>query len=576
MITHLSIRDLGVIEAADLPLGPGLTVLTGETGAGKTMVVTALGLLMGRRAEPSLVRSGAAGAVVEATVVTEPEGPVARRVIEAGGDLDAGELVLARRVPAEGRARAFAGGRAVPASLLSEVAEDLVAVHGQTDQLLLRSPARQRQLLDDYAAGLSGADPGLRPAYREAWRAWQQAARTLAELEQGRAERLREREDLAAGLDVLDAVAPEPEEDVRLAAEAARLRHGEEIRAAVVGAHAALLGEEDDAGAMPGALAALTAARHSLDAVRAHDSSLGVLADRLAELGYAVTDVAAELTAGAAGLDADPARLADVEARRQELNRLVRRHGGVSEALAWGERARARLLELDDADDEAGLARAEAQARERLDELAARLGAERRSAAESFAAAVTAELAELSLAHARLVVDVRAVEPGPDGADDVELRLAAHPGADPVPVARAASGGELSRVMLGVEVVVTAQHALPTFVFDEVDAGVGGAAALGIGRRLAKLASGAQVLVVTHLAQVAAFADSHLVVEKSTGPQRTVSTVTRVTGGEREREIARMLAGSTTSEAALAHAAELLSSCEAQVTAIRRTGAPVM
>ncbi|MGF1662300.1 MAG: DNA repair protein RecN [Kineosporiaceae bacterium] len=575
MIEELRIRDLGVIADATLPLGPGLTVLTGETGAGKTMVVTALGLLMGRRSDPALVRRGAAAAFVEARLSVAPGGPVAARVADAGGELDGDELIVSRTVPADGRARAHAGGRAVPAAVLADVADELWTVHGQADQLLLRSPARQRALLDRFAVTLGGASPAVLDDYREAFRRWQAAARALEALERDRAGREREVEDLRAGLDLVAALAPEPGEDAALLREWERLAHADELRRAAETARTALGGGEADGGVDGGATTALARARSELEAARHHDEEVARLADRAGELAYLAADLVTDLAGYAAGVDADPERLAAVETRRHDLSRLLRRHGSLDEALAWAERARARLAELEEAGDEAAVAAAESAARAGLEAAAAALTAVRSGAAEAFGAAVTAELRELALPRARLVVDVTPADaPGPEGADEVDVRLAAHAGADPVPVARAASGGELSRVMLGVEVVVGAADPVATFVFDEVDAGVGGAAALGVGRRLARLGRTAQVLVVTHLAQVAAYADHHLVVEKSDEADAVVSTVTPVTDRERVAELARMLAGTADSEVALAHAAELLRAGGAERDSRAAAGGP--
>ncbi|MGF1648767.1 MAG: DNA repair protein RecN [Kineosporiaceae bacterium] len=571
MIEELRIRDLGVIADATVPLRPGLTVLTGETGAGKTMVVTALGLLMGRRPDPALVRRGAAAALVEARLAVAPEGTAAARVLEAGGELDGDELVVARTVPADGRARAHAGGRTVPAAVLADVADELWTVHGQADQLLLRSPARQRALLDRYALTVDGTPPGVLDDCRAAFRRWQAAARALEALGRDRAERDREVAELQTGLDLVVSLAPEPGEDTALLREWERLAHADELRRAAETAREALGGGEVDGGADGGAVAALAHARAALEATRHHDEQVARLADRAGELAYLAADLVTDLAGYATGVDADPERLAAVEARRHDLSRLVRRYGSVDEALAWAERARARLAELSVAGDEAAVSAVEAAARADRDSAAAALTAVRRRAAEAFGASVTAELRELALPRARLVVEVAPAEaPGPEGADEVDIRLAAHAGADPVPVARAASGGELSRVMLGVEVVVGAADPVATFVFDEVDAGVGGAAALGVGGRLARLGRTAQVLVVTHLAQVAAYADHHLVVEKSDDAAAVVSTVTPVTGPERLAELARMLAGTADSEVALAHAAELL-----EAGAAERAGAAV-
>jgi DNA repair protein RecN (Recombination protein N) len=572
VIEELRIRDLGVIADATVPLGPGLTVLTGETGAGKTMVVTALGLLLGRRADSVLVRRGAAAAVVEARLSVDPEGPVAARVRDAGGDLDGEELVLSRTVPVEGRARAHAGGRSVPAAVLTDIADELVAVHGQSDQLLLRSAARQRALLDRFAATLPGTPLDVVDRYRAAHHAWVAAAGALEAVDRDRSARERELEDLRAGLTLVGDIDPVPAEDVTLARESQRLAHADELRRAAETARELMSGGEEH----EGALGLLATASTALDGVRRHDETAGALADRVRELSYLASDLSSEVAGYAESIDADPVRLADVETRRRELIRLTRLHSTVDAALAWAEAARSRLDALETAADSETVARAEAAARADLEVAAVRLTEVRRSAAAAFAEQVTAELRELALPRATLHVLVAPTgRPGPDGADDVDIRLAPHRGDDPLPVARAASGGELSRVMLGVEVVVGSADPVPTFVFDEVDAGVGGAAALGIGRRLARLGTTAQVLVVTHLAQVAAYADRHLVVEKDEADGGSVSIVRPVAGTERVQEIARMLSGSVGSPVATAHAEELLAAGAADVTTVRNVrGAP--
>ncbi len=566
MIDELRIRGLGVIAEAVVPLGPGLTVLTGETGAGKTMIVTALGMLMGSRPDPSLVRRGAAMASVDATVILDPTGSAAAAVRESGGDVDGDEVVLSRTLPAEGRARAFVGGRPVPAAVLAEVCGELVALHGQSDQLLLRSPARQRTLLDRFAGTRPGADRTLLDRYRNAYRAWRDAVDALESFDAAATEREAERLQLSAGLAAFDAVAPEPGEDERLDEEWARLANVEELRQATDVARTMVGG--DDVGAVAG----LAQARAAMDAVRGHDPAALALGDRVAELLYLASDLTTDLSAYATGLDADPVRLAEVETRRHDVTRVAKAHGGVGAAIAWAATARGRLEDLGGDDRRSGLVATEAQRRRAMTTLGGTVSKTRVAAAQAFSAAVTAELAALALPRARVVAHVTTGdEPGPEGYDDIEIRLAAHSAADLLPIARAASGGELSRVMLGVEVVVGALDSVSTFVFDEVDAGVGGAAAIGIGRRLARLATTAQVIVVTHLAQVAGYADRHLVVEKADDGSDTVSTVTAVAGPDRVREIARMLGGDAVSDTATAHAAELLAAAAADPEVGRRT-----
>lgn len=571
----MRLRGLGVIRDAVLELGPGLTVVTGETGAGKTMVVTGLGLLMGGRSDAGAVRSGETGAVVEGRIVVDPAGPAASRAVEAGAVLDDGDLlVVSRSVSAEGRSRAHLGGRSVPVGVLAELADDLVTVHGQGEAVRLRAAAHQRQALDRYAG--SAVLPEL-DDYRAGWLRLRLLEDELAELTAKARERSQEAELLRLGLAEVERVAPQPGEDAELKAEAARLSHAEDLRAAATTTQGLLSGDSAvvEEGADAGTLVA--SARQALDAVRHHDPTLAGLADRVTELGYLLADIAAECASYVASVDADPSRLAAVEDRRAELGQLCRTHGtDVDGVLAWAERSGLRLLELDGDDDRIGELSAERdRLRADLGRLAAAVSAGRSAAAAKLADAVSAELQQLSMPDARLVVEVRQrpdddglpvdlgsgpqpLAAGPDGVDEVELLLMPHPGAPARPLAKGASGGELARVMLGLEVVLGAVDPVPTFVFDEVDAGVGGRAALGIGRRLARLSRGSQVLVVTHLAQVAAFADRHLLVAKGSDGQVTESGVHRLDGEDRVRELARMLGGVDDSDSARAHAEELL------------------
>ncbi len=608
MLEEVRIRSLGVITDAVLELSGGFTVITGETGAGKTMLVTGLGLLLGARADPGSVRAGSATAVVEGRFAVAPGSRAAQRAVEAGADLDDGALLVARSVASTGRGRAHAGGRAVPVAVLSELADDLVAVHGQSEQVLLRSPARQRLALDRFA-GEDVAVPLQR--YTAAWRRLAALDDEVAAITSAALARSAEAELLRAGLARVAAVAPAPGEDRALAAEADRLDHAEELRAAASQAHAALTGDPMSDGG-PDAASLVEAARRPLELVRQHDPTLGSLADQLHEVGYLIADAAAELASAAEAVDVDPVRLEAVQERRAQLTALVRAlpavlaaaapagsaapgpgataaPEGVDAVLAWAERASPRLLELDgDVDRTAGLrAEREALVAELVD-LAARLTAARVEAAGRLGALATAELPGLAMPHAQLVVDVSPTSSassasvassapapgdapargvaglGPSGADDVALMLRPSPGQPERPIAKGASGGELSRVMLALELVLAASDVVPTFVFDEVDAGVGGRAAVGIGRRLARLARDRQVIVVTHLPQVAAWADQHLLVAKAVDGQVTVSGVTALDGEERVVELARMLAGQEDSGSARAHAEELLVAAAAE------------
>jgi DNA repair protein RecN (Recombination protein N) len=562
MLEEVRINGLGVIDEAVLELSSGFTVLTGETGAGKTMVVTALALLFGGRADPARVRPGAGRAAVEGRLLVSPE--VAREVEDAGGDLDDGgtALVLSRSVTTEGRSRAFAGGRAVPVSLLQLLADDLVAVHGQSDQQQLLKPGRQREALDRFggpevAAALSD--------YRRVFTRHRAVREELDALTKAERERVAEADTLRRGLAEIDAVQPMAGEDAELLAEDERLSNADALHAAATTAHEALQGDPaSGSGEGSDALTLLGMAGRALEAVRAHDPILAGLAGRMSEATYLLSDLAAELASYTEALDADPARLAAVQERRAALGRLARAYGGVSSdvagVLGWAERAGLRLAELEGADDTiAALTAEESALAQEVTELAARLTALRSAAAERFATAVTSELTDLAMPHASLTAVLTELDaPGPNGADDVEIRLASHPGAPPLPLHKGASGGELSRVMLAIEVVFAGADPVPTFVFDEVDAGVGGKAAVEVGRRLARLARSAQVIAVTHLPQVAAFADNHLVVEKSGDGLVTASGVVRLGQQARVRELSRMLAGLEDSELGQAHAEELL------------------
>ena len=558
MIEQMTLRDLGVIADATLPMGPGFTAITGETGAGKTMVVTGLGLLMGARSDAGAVRSGAAQAVVEGVWLVPEAGTVAARVADAGGGIEpvgdgTAELYLSRTVTAEGRSRAGVGGRTAPAGVLAELAEQLVVVHGQSDQLRLRSASAQRDALDRFG-GSAIAKPLA--AYRERFEQVRALAAQLEDLTANRAERAREATVLRAALVEIEQLDPQPGEDVELAQRAERLANAEDLRVAATTAHEMLSTD----GEMPGVLTLLAEARRALERAAASDGVLAAHAAVLEDLGYRASDLATELSRYLADLDeSGPHELATVEERRAAIAALVRAHGSLDAALALGESGALRLAELDDDDDRVERLAAElADAEARLDECAAAVTAAREEAATRLSEAVTAELRQLALPDARLVVTVSPGLPGLAGRDDVSLLLAPHPGAEPRSVAKSASGGELSRVMLAIEVVIAGADSVPTFVFDEIDAGIGGAAAIEVGRRLAVLARASQVIVVTHLAQVAAFADTHLTVVKASDGSVTASSVAVLEGASREAEMARLLSGLPDSPAALEHARELL------------------
>ena len=630
MLEEVRITGLGVIDDAVLELSPGFNVVTGETGAGKTMVVSGLGLLFGGRADPARVRPGAERANVEGRLSVEADGRVARQVNDAGGDLDdeGGALILSRSVSAEGRSRAYAGGRSVPVSLLTYLADDLVAVHGQSDQQQLLKTGRQREALDRFAGPALAA---LLADYQRRYQRHRDVRQELDELTSQARERQREADDLRRGLEEIEQADPVDGEDIELLAEEQRLSNADALHSAATTAHEALLGDPSSGQyEAADAVTLLGLARQALEGAARHDAALAALGARVSEAAYLVSDVAADLASYAQSVEADPARLAAVQERRATLGRLIRLFGdavppggsaaaartagageenatgaapaaggadgggatpgagqatapgsagtddpsvaagaapsAVAAVLAWAKQAAARLAELEGDDDRiAGLAEEEASLAGQVAQLAAELSAARREAAERFAGDVTAELAALAMPHARLAMAVTPLsEPGPHGADDIEIRLSAHPGAPALPLNKGASGGELSRVMLAIEVVFAGADPVPTFVFDEVDAGVGGKAAVEIGRRLARLARLAQVIVVTHLPQVAAFADTHLVVEKADDGSVIRSGIVRLDRPGRVRELSRMLAGLEDSEFGRAHAEELLAAAGAE------------
>jgi DNA repair protein RecN (Recombination protein N) len=600
MLREIRIQNLGVIDDAVLELSAGLNVLTGETGAGKTMVVSGLGLLLGARADAALVRTGAKNAVVEGVVDVGPDHPASLRVIEAGGDAQDG-LILVRTLSAGGRSKAHVGGRTVPVSVLGELGELLVAVHGQSDQWRLRQPEQHRVVLDRFA-GVSVSEPLDR--YAALYDDFHQVGAELIHLRGLARDRAREVDVLRTGLEEIESVDPLPGEDLELRGEDERLAHSDGLRASAGQAHALITGDRDsmysggggsgaghgdgsgfgdmDIGGMDGAdlrggdvAGQIGAARAALAPMTGHDQALADLDRRLQELGYLAADLGTDLASYLSDVDVDPARLSWVQNRRADLARLQRKYGDTADdILLWAKESAVRLTELEGADDRAEGLQVRLEAlRAELTTVAGELSASRLLAAADFGARVTDELSHLAMGKAVVQVDLgrrpdpeglslgEGVEPvrfSRHGVDDVEILLAASSGSPARSVARAASGGELSRVMLALE-VVTGSGDVPTFVFDEVDAGVGGKAALDVGARLAALATSAQVIVVTHLAQVAAYADRHLVVRRTDDGHITASGVVAVSGQERLRELARMMAGVEDSDVAIEHARELLS-----------------
>ncbi len=520
MLTELAVRDLGVIEGLSLVLGPGMTAVTGETGAGKTLVVDAIELLVGGRAEGGLVRHGASEAVVEGRFVD-------------GED----EIVVRRVVPAQGRSRAYIDGRLATVGELAELGRELVDLHGQHAHQSLLGVAAQRAALDRYA----GVD--LEPM-RACKREVAELEAALEELGGDERARARELDLLRFQIEEIDRAGIEgPDEDERLDAEEDRL-------ADALGHQESGLLAGDAVGGEGGALDQIAAAIAALDGRSPYRAVVGRLRSASAEL----SDASAELRDVREGIEHDPERLAALRERRALLHDLRRKYGEtLSEVLAY-RREIGSAIEVIESRDARALHMQEqlAAARVALAEAARDVGRARRKAAPGLAAAVEAHLRDLAMPRARLTVEVGEEDPG----DEVAFLLAANPGSPPAPLAKVASGGELARTMLALRMVLTA--APGTLVFDEVDAGIGGAAATAVGDALARLGSEHQVLVVTHLAQVAAVADHHVVVAKEVDGARTLTSVKAVSGDVRLAEVARMLSGTPGSTAALQHAAELL------------------
>jgi DNA repair protein RecN (Recombination protein N) len=585
VLAEIRIEALGAINAATAEFDRGLTVLTGETGTGKTMVVTGLHLLGGGRADASRVRSGSERAVVEGRFTTNDVGEhVTVRVDEildsSGAERDDdGSVIAARSVSKEGPSRAYLGGRSVPAKSLSTFTTELLALHGQNDQLRLMRPDEQRAALDRFIDG----DTRL-ARYRAIRDEWLTARRDLADRKQRARELAQEADRLQFGLNEIDAAAPDPGEDEALVTEIRRLSELDALREAAQSARAALSGQLDEA-PEGGASSAVDGVAHAKTALEAtDDTALRALGGRLGDALAVIGDVSTELGGYLSELPSDASTLENKLARQGELRNLTRKYAAdIDGVLEWARDARDRLAQLDVSEETlAALAQKVDELRTTLVAAAADLTKVRTKAAKALAKAVTAELAGLAMAGAGFTISVtpllargddsaplllpsgETVHAGHDGVDAVEFGFTPHSGSDVLPLAKSASGGELSRVMLALEVVLAASAEGTTMVFDEVDAGVGGRAAVQIGRRLARLARTHQVIVVTHLPQVAAYADVHLVVDSGNGRAKS-SVVRRLDDDDRVAELARMLAGLGESDSGRAHARELLEAARVDV-----------
>lgn len=574
MLVEIAISNLGVISHASAELSPGLTVLTGETGAGKTMVVTGLRLLTGGRADASRVRTGSDGAVVEGAFSTGglPEdavGAVRDIATAAGADADEnGEYLVSRSVKASGRSSAHLGGRKVPAATLGELASHLLTIHGQNDQLRLMAPEQQMSALDRFDPAIAAK---LR-RYREAYTDWRAAAKDLKERTEKRLELAQEVDRLQFALEEIDAVSPQAGEDDELVATINRLQDVDALREAAETALVAIDGA-DAVGGVGGeeepASDLIGRAQQALEA--ASDQDLRDLGARLGEVAGVLSDVSAELGSYTGSLPSDPEELERLLQRQQEIKALTRKYApDAAGVVAWRDKAQARLAKIDTSEGAVEKLKAKvAELEGELQRRAAELTKARQKAAERLGAAVTEELHGLAMPKAQLRVQVSQAPYGRDGADAVEILLAPNTALEPKPLATSASGGELSRVMLALEVILSESSSGATLVFDEVDAGVGGRAAVEIGRRLARLAHSNQVIVVTHLPQVAAYADTHLHVSKDVGDQAVTSGVAALQPEERIEELARMMAGMDDSDTGRAHAAELFERAQSEVAQLR-------
>ncbi|WP_454790542.1 DNA repair protein RecN [Mycolicibacterium lutetiense] len=585
MLSEIRIESLGAISAATAEFDRGLTVLTGETGTGKTMVVTSLHLLGGARADATRVRSGSDRAVVEGRFSTielgeDVSGRVEEILESSGAERDDdGSVIASRSVSRAGPSRAYLGGRSVPAKSLSSFTAQVLTLHGQNDQLRLMRPDEQRAALDRFAE----VDKPL-TRYRRIRDEWLAARRDLTDRRRRARELAQEADRLSFGIHEIDAVAPQPGEDAAIIADIRRLSELDALREAAQTARFALSGELDEPTESTSAADGVGRAQAALEST--DDAALQALAVRLAEAMAVIGDVSGELGAYLSELPSDASTLETKLARQAELRTLTRKYAAdVDGVLEWSRDAAERLAQLDVSEESlAALDRKVAELEAQLVTAAGELTKARSKAAKGLAKAVTAELAGLAMANAVFTIGVapmpaRADDSAPvtmpdgellhaghDGVDAVEFGFTAHRGADVLPLAKSASGGELSRVMLALEVVLSVSTAGTTMVFDEVDAGVGGRAAVQIGRRLARLARTHQVIVVTHLPQVAAFADAHLLVDSGNGRAKA-SGVRRIDDEDRVAELARMLAGLGESDSGRAHARELLEAAQQERSA---------
>lgn len=557
MIDQLTINNLGVIPQAELEFSPGFTALTGETGAGKTMVLSSIGLLLGKKADSALVRYGEKELAVEGIFVTDSSSQAAALLTEAGGLVEDGEIILARTVPARGRSRCHGGGRTIPSGVLSQIGRELVTIHGQAEQLRLRSGARQLALLDSFG---EPSHQKMVAEFGATYTSWRNLQTQLEEWENQRQAREIEVSRLKEGVELQEKLQPEPGEEDQLLRKIERLGNVEDLREAAQAAYNYLGGDSSDSA---GAASLVSAAIQALEKGAQSDEELSELARGLRDASSIILDISAEAGAYLSNLEADPAQLDQAQSRLSQLRHAYRPWAKDLESwLTWADKAREIIIQLSGPQNQGAVIKDKlTKTSSQLEKLGKKLTHARLALAKTLQKEVAAELAALQMPDAGFDIELTSLaKPNPHGFDQVTFGLRTGANAEIRPLGQGASGGELSRIMLALEVTLAAKslaEGTPTFIFDEVDAGIGGATALAVGQRLARLAKHAQVIVVTHLPQVAAWADKQLVVSKN----NDTAQVREVAGSEREREIARMLAGKADSKSALDHARELINAC---------------
>jgi len=574
MLEEIRIRSLGVINDVVLELSPGLNVLTGETGAGKTMIITALNLVLGGKADVALVRTGADRAAVAARIQMKEGHPARQIAFDAGAEIEEESAIFARSITTQGRTRALISGSPVNAGTLAAMATEVISIHAQSASARLLRASAQRELLDQF--GGTELKSKL-DAYQSAFGAFRVAEGELNRVRESGALAAREVIEYQALVDDVEKHAPKADELRAIAVEISRLDHVDELREAARLAHIGISGGENSEA---GALSLLASASRDLEKVQSKDLKLADIYNRLVDPIFLIKEIATDIASFDSSLDADPGRLESLQERKSVLTTLLRRYGisptsegdPLTTIVERANDATKILQARENLDALIGQASLELNLRrEELTTTAVNLTKSRHRYADTVSERITAKIRELAMPNAKFSISIRSRvldgglviggEPlafSSEGVDEVEMLLSAHSGGAPVPLAKGASGGELSRVMLAIEVVLASNSTVDTFIFDEIDAGVGGKAAIEVGRQLAELAMNAQVIVVTHLAQVAAFADAHYTVTKSEEGLVSESDVHRLTEGERVVELARMLAGQEQSLSAQIHAEELL------------------